>query len=99
MYFTYILFSQSLNKYYVGYTSDLNSRLDHHNRGASRYTRRGVPWKIVYVEKYAQKNDAIVRERDIKKKKSRKYIEQLILGNHHADEKGAKKDDQKNKNH
>ncbi len=90
MYFTYILYSQHLGKYYIGYTSDLSARLEHHNRGASRYTRKGIPWKIVYFEKYLQKHDAIVRERHIKKKKSRKYIEQLLELDH-AYEKCVKK--------
>jgi len=78
MYYTYILYSDSLDKYYVGYTSDINSRLDHHNRAASRYTKRGIPWKLMYYEVYSSKHDAIKREQEIKKMKSRKYIEQLI---------------------
>ena len=74
MYYTYILYSESTDRYYTGYTSDLEDRLRHHNSGATKTTRHGIPWKIVYYEIYSTKHDAIVREREIKKKRSRKYI-------------------------
>ena len=35
-------------------------------------------WKVVYREKYANKSDAMKREREIKNRKSRNYIENLI---------------------
>ena len=38
----------------------------------------GIPWKIVYKEKYNTKSEAMKREYEIKRKKSRKYIESLI---------------------
>jgi len=33
MYYTYILYSPKINKYYTGQTKDLNHRLKEHNRG------------------------------------------------------------------
>ncbi|MEW6507224.1 MAG: GIY-YIG nuclease family protein [Bacteroidota bacterium] len=78
MYYTYILFSPSINKYYIGYTSDLTKRLDRHNSAWGRFSSSGIPWKVVYSEKFNLKSDAIKREREIKSKKSRKFIEQLI---------------------
>ena len=78
MYFTYILFSESKNKYYTGSTSDLMKRLLKHNSGHSRSTKAGIPWKIVYFEEYQTKSEAIKREYEIKRMKSRKYIESLI---------------------
>ncbi len=76
--FVYILYSEKINKYYVGYTSDLTVRLERHNNGWGKYSSRGIPWKIVYFEKFETKTEAIKRENEIKKKKSRKYIEKLI---------------------
>ena len=78
MYFTYIIYSKSKDKYYVGYTHDLKLRLERHNSGWSRSTKSGIPWKLVYFEDYNEKNEAIKRENEIKRKKSRKYIEELI---------------------
>ena len=78
MYFTYIIYSKSKDKYYVGYTHDLKLRLERHNSGWSRSTKSGIPWKLVYFEDSNEKNEAIKRENEIKRKKSRKYIEELI---------------------
>ena len=78
MYFTYIIYSKSKDKYYVGYTHDLKLRLNRHNSGWSKSTKSGIPWKLVYFEDYNEKNEAIKRENEIKRKKSRKYIEELI---------------------
>ena len=43
------------------------------------YTKRGIPWIPVYSEVYKTKTEALKRESEIKKKKSRKYIEELII--------------------
>jgi len=79
--FTYILFSNKTNKYYIGSTGDLEIRLERHNAGATKSTKPGRPWKIVYYEIFDNKSDSIKRELQIKKMKSRLYIENLILGN------------------
>ncbi len=78
MFYTYILYSESKDKYYVGYTSNIETRLEKHNSGNSRSTKNGIPWKIAYYETHENKSDAIKREYGIKRKKSRKYIEKLI---------------------
>jgi len=79
MYVVYILFSDIPNKYYIGSTENLELRIKHHNYGATPSTKSGAPnWKVVYSEKAADKPAARKREREIKKKKSRKYIEFLI---------------------
>ncbi|MGB2698456.1 MAG: GIY-YIG nuclease family protein [Candidatus Zixiibacteriota bacterium] len=73
----YILQSQKDGRYYIGHTQDLSNRLDQHNRGASKSTRNHRPWELVYYEKFDTKKDAIKRENQIKKQKSRSYIEKL----------------------
>jgi putative endonuclease len=74
----YILFSEKLNKYYVGACIDIDRRLYEHNIGHSKFTATGIPWKIMYMEKYQDLKAAKKREAQIKKMKSRKYIESLI---------------------
>ena len=81
MWFTYILYSKSIDKYYVGYTDNLEWRLQRHNEGWGKFTKRGVPWQLSYFEEFENKSKAISRESQIKKKKSRKYIEFLINNN------------------
>jgi putative endonuclease len=79
MWYTYIIYSEKLDRYYIGYTDNLSWRLERHNQGWGRFTKGGIPWELVYFEKYQTKQEALKREREIKSKKSRKYIENLIL--------------------
>ncbi len=76
----YILYSEKLDKYYVGSSYDKDERLLRHNRGAEKFTSTGMPWTIVYYEEFENLTDARKRERQIKKMKSRKYILSLING-------------------
>ncbi len=78
MFYTYIIYSKLTNKYYVGYTHDLILRLERHNSGWSKSTIAGIPWELVYNEKFQNKSEAIKRENEIKRMKSRIYIEKLI---------------------
>ena len=76
-YYTYILFFKKLDKYYIGSTSNLERRLEEHNRGKTTFTKTGIPWILVYYEEFNSKTEAIKRELEIKKRKSRTYIEKL----------------------
>jgi putative endonuclease len=78
MFHVYILHSEKLNKYYIGSTSNIEDRLRRHNSGRNTYTKTGLPWKLVYQEDFDTKSGAVLREMEIKKKKSRLYIEALI---------------------
>ena len=72
------IYSEKIDRYYTGITDDIDWRLERHNQGWGRYTKRGIPWKVVYTEKFENKSDALKREREIKSRKSRNYIESLI---------------------
>lgn len=78
MHTVYILLSEKLNIYYVGSTANMEDRIKRHNQGRSKFTKTGVPWKIVYQKQYETKGEAYRAELYIKSKKSRIYIEQLI---------------------
>jgi len=78
MFLVYILQSEPTNRYYVGYTNDLDRRLTEHNRKKGKYTDGGIPWKMVYSETYLSKKEAMDRERFIKQQKSRVFIESLV---------------------
>jgi putative endonuclease len=69
MYFVYILYSSKTDKYYIGSTDDLESRLKHHNYGATPSTKSGAPnWNIVHKEILPDKSAALKRELEIKRK-------------------------------
>ena len=79
MYFIYILFSQKTNRYYIGSMDDLARRLNHHHTGSTPSTKPEAPdWEIRYTETVPDRVAALKREREIKKKKSRNYLEWLI---------------------
>ena len=80
MAYCYILYSVKLDKYYVGACSDMDRRLYEHNKGHSKYTKTGCPWELKYKAEFENLTKAKRRELEIKKKKSRKYIEMLISG-------------------
>jgi len=75
MFTVYILQSQSLDRYSVGFTNDLARRLEEHNRKKGKYTDSGIPWQLVYHEIFSTKMEAMDREKFIKLKKSRIFIE------------------------
>jgi putative endonuclease len=77
-YHVYILFSTTINQYYIGHSHDLHDRLLRHNNSGSRATKKANDWAIVYTETFDTKAAAFQREMEIKKKKSKKYIEALI---------------------
>ena len=75
----YILYSETLDRYYVGYTTDtVVERLRQHLFAHKGFTGKAKDWKIVYQESFESKSEAYAREREVKKWKSRKKIEQLI---------------------
>jgi putative endonuclease len=53
---------------YTGYTTDIERRIDEHNKGTgARYTRSRTPVRLVYVEESSSKGAALAREYAIKK--------------------------------
>ena len=79
MFYTYIIYSQSRDRYYSGYTSATpQDRLDRHNNGMTLSTRSGIPWILVFSKSFENKTDAIKFENLIKRQKSREFIERLI---------------------
>jgi putative endonuclease len=78
MYTVYIIYSQKIDQYYTGYTNNIERRLSEHNRVKGKFTDRGIPWELVYAENYQSIDQAKQREMQIKLKKSRKYIQELI---------------------
>ncbi len=78
-YSVYILFSHTLDSYYVGHTGyHIEERLRHHLTNHKGFTSRAKDWKVVFTESFETKSAAYQRELQIKKRKSRKYIEALI---------------------
>ena len=52
---------------YVGWTTDVERRLTHHNRGRGARTTRGRAWVLLYVERFASRAEAMSREWHLKR--------------------------------
>ena len=77
MFYVYMLKSVNykITKTYVGYTNNLNLRLEKHNAGKGAKSTRGYKWKIIYKKKFYDKRLAMSFEYKLKKdKKKRKYL-------------------------
>ena len=77
----YVLYSKSIDKYYVGATCDeISERLRRHNSKHKKgFTGIVSDWEVVYFESFDTKEAAFVREKEVKRWKNRKKVELLIL--------------------
>ena len=67
-YFVYILASRKHGTLYIGVTNNLSTRLEMHRRGlGSEFVKRYSVHRLVYVEPYGNAEDAIRREKQLKK--------------------------------
>jgi len=79
-YFVYLIGCKKFNKLttYAGYTNNLKKRINLHNTGKGAKFTRGRKWKLLYLEKFSSKKEAILRECYIKKnRKFRNLIKNL----------------------
>jgi putative endonuclease len=74
MYFTYILYSPSAGKYYIGSTQDVEERLRRHNAGHSKSTKGKEPWELVKSFPSDTRSLAIKLEMEIKKRGAGRYL-------------------------
>ena len=80
MYFTYILRSETTGVFYKGHTQDLSVRLLEHNNGkGGSFTKKHVPWVLLYSEQYQTRAEAMKRERYLKSGKGREWIQKNVL--------------------
>ena len=66
MYHMYLLKSQKNNSLYAGYTNDIDRRLKEHNAGFIGYTKKYLPWTLIYYESYVSLENAKRREKSLK---------------------------------
>jgi putative endonuclease len=56
------------NSFYTGYTKNLDRRIRLHKNGrGARYTRIHKPKKLVYVEEFNSRREAMQREKKVKR--------------------------------
>jgi putative endonuclease len=80
VYSCYIIYSKSLDRYYVGYSTDINERIKLHNSdsfGNKSYTHCTSDWELFFLIQCRTIEQAVYIESKIKRMKSRVYIENL----------------------
>ena len=82
-YFTYMLksISPGVNKTYVGYTNNLEKRLNKHNSNKGAKSTKGYKWLLIYSKKFKSKSEAMSFEYKLKKDKNmrKKILENFGL--------------------
>ena len=76
-YFVYLIGNYRETKLitYVGYTNNLEKRVNSHNSGKGAKFTRGKNWKLIYHEKYQTRREALLRESYLKNnRKLRNFI-------------------------
>jgi putative endonuclease len=71
-FFIYVLGSEKgrVRRTYVGWTTDIDKRLERHNAGAGAKSTRGRAWAILYAERHPSRHAAMSREWHLKRDKA-----------------------------
>ncbi|HVX25655.1 MAG TPA: GIY-YIG nuclease family protein [Parafilimonas sp.] len=79
MFYIYILYSSSSDKFYVGYSNDPWRRLiEHNSKPFNTFTSKYRPWDLKSVFACSENEGETMRiEKFIKKQKSKKLIQKL----------------------
>ncbi len=77
MYFVYVLLLSNRKKY-IGQTNNLERRLSEHKSGKSKYTKGYKVEKLLYVEEYTTRKEAMDREKYLKSGQGREWLKQFL---------------------
>jgi len=74
MFYTYVLKSLKNISLYTGYTNDLRKTVKEHNDGLSGYTKKYLPYELIYYETCVNRSDAKARETQLKTGLGKRYL-------------------------
>lgn len=74
----YILFSEKDHQLYIGFTTNLEKRIQTHSEGGTKSTAFRRPLKLIYCEFYLLENEARNRERYFKTTAGKKAIKFML---------------------
>ena len=81
MSYVYILKSKKNFKYYTGFTVDLTTRLNDHNKGrGSIFTKLHLPWELVCYKLCSNISEARLLEKKVKSYKSGNQFKKILNG-------------------
>ena len=77
MHTVYIIYSPTVDRYFIGQTKDLKITLWQHNAKTHPATADGKPWEVKFTQQFPTRNEALSLEMRLKKK-DRAYLEEVI---------------------
>jgi putative endonuclease len=77
-FFTYVLYSELFDRLYIGQTDNLERRLLQHKKGKVPSTKPYIPFKLVQVEEFPTREEALKREKTLKLGRERKRLRKFI---------------------
>jgi len=80
MHYVYII--QSINfpeQLYIGYTLNLESRLEKHNEGGSTYTKGYKPWRLTFHCMFNDKLKALEFEKYLKSHSGKAFMKKRLI--------------------
>ena len=80
MYTVYAIYNRDNDKIYIGQTKDLSERIKMHNNHTLKgFTSRfSGNWTVVYREEVSSRQDALIREKQLKSFRGRESIRKNI---------------------
>ncbi len=78
MYFVYVIKSLKDGNFYIGYTSDLEKRIQEHNDCVSKSTAHRRPFELIYYEGSRNIKDAMHREKYLKTTYGHRYLKNRL---------------------
>jgi len=66
MFTVYIIYSHSLDSFYRGQTNNILERIKRHNSGSEKFTKSGIPWKLIWTTEKQNRGEALILERKLK---------------------------------
>ncbi|NPD44515.1 GIY-YIG nuclease family protein [Lentimicrobium sp. L6] len=78
LFYTYILYSQSLDLFYKGSTNNIEDRVLRHNKGLESFTSKGIPWNLLWYTKKSSKSEAYRLEMKLKNLSRERLIRFII---------------------
>ena len=78
--FVYILFSESLDRYYIGHTNNVFERTAQHNSEyySNAFTSKANDWSIYWSGRCVDRHQARAIEKHIKNMKNRSFLHNIV---------------------
>jgi putative endonuclease len=77
-YYVYVIQSEKVDQWYIGFTGNLRKRFQEHKKGLVFSTKNRGPWKLVYYEACLYETDARAKEKYLKTGMGKRYLKNRL---------------------